>query len=131
MKCLVSSLLVFAFIGDLSAETHCTQAHPLVAGVVASCDGFLMPKPLVEECVVIKEIAIPRCTGDLELCRAELGAVKEVFEERRISCAKTISELESTAREAAGLDRSFLFDSFVPWLTLGLAGGFTLAYLVL
>ena len=131
MKYLVSSILAFAFICDLSAEPLCTQASPLLTGATANCDGILMPKPWVEECVVIKEIAIPRCTGDLELCRTELGAVKEVFEERRIACAKTISELESTAREAAGLDRSFLFDSFVPWLTLGLAGGFTLAYLVL
>ena len=80
---------------------------------------------------MIKEIAIPRCTGDLELCRTELSAVEEVFEERRIACAKTISELESTAREAAGLDKSILLPPFVPWLTLGLVGGFTLAYLVL
>ena len=90
-----------------------------------------MPKPWVEECVVLKEIAVPRCTGELELCRTELGAVKEVFEERRITCEKTITELESSAREAAGLNQSSLLDSFVPWMSLGLVGGFTLAYLVL
>ena len=128
---MVSSFLAFAFICDLSAETVCTQAHPLVKDSPAICDGILMPKPWVEECVVIKEIAIPRCTGDLELCRMELSATKEVYEERRLACERTIAELESVAREAAGLDKSFLFDSFVPWLTLGLAGGFALAYIVL
>ena len=131
MKCFVSSVLYFALICSVSAGTPCGEASPLLSGVSANCDGILMPKPWVEECVIIKEIAIPRCTGDLELCRSELGAVKELFEERRVACEKTISELESSAREAAGLDKSFLFDSFVPWLTLGLAGGFALAYIVL
>ena len=128
MKYLVSSLLAFAFICDLSAEPLCNQASPLLTGVEANCDGILMPKPWVEECVVLKEIAVPKCQGDLGLCRAELAAVKTVFEERRVACAETIRELESIAREAAGLKASLL-DSFVPWLTLGFAGGFTLAYL--
>jgi hypothetical protein len=90
-----------------------------------------MPKPWVEECVVIKEIAVPRCTGDLELCRTELGAVKELFEERRVACEKTIAELELSAREAAGLNNPLLLDTVVFWVSLGLAGGFTLAYIVL
>ena len=103
----------------------------MLTGATANCDGILMPKPWVEECVVIKEIAVPRCTGNLELCRTELGAVKDLFEERRVACEKTIAELESSAREAAGLDNTLLLDTVVFWFSLGLAGGFTFAYIVL
>ena len=102
-----------------------------MTGTPAGCDGILMPKPWVEECVVIKEVSVPRCTGDLELCRTELSAVNNLFEERRVACEKTIAELESLSREAAGLNQSSLLDSFVPWMSLGLVGGFTLAYLIL
>ena len=82
--------MLFAFVCPVSAGTPCTQASPLLNGVTANCDGILMPKPWVEECVVLKEIAVPKCQGDLELCRTELAAVKQVFEERRVACAETI-----------------------------------------
>jgi hypothetical protein len=130
MRFLVSSVFVLSFICDLSAETLCTHAAPLHVGVPANCDGILMPKPWVEECVVLKEVALPKCRADVELSMIEISALKDLLEERRVACENTIAELELAAREAAGLNKSSMFDSFVPWLTLGLVSGFALGYAV-
>ena len=64
MKYLISSILVFAFICDLRAETPCELASPLMSGNVATCDGILMPKPWVEDCAVVKEVTLPKSLVD-------------------------------------------------------------------
>ena len=129
MRFLVSSFLLFAPVCDLSAEPLCDQASPLLTGSLANCDGILMPKPWVEECVLLKDVVVPKCKVERELCMIEIDALNGLYKERRIVCETTIAELELVAREAAGLKPSLL-DSFVPWLTLGLASGLALGYLV-
>ena len=80
--------------------------------------------------MLLKEVLLPKCKVEIELCMIETAALNSLYEDRRIACETTIAELELAAREAAGLNKPFLFDSFVPWLTLGLASGFALGYLV-
>jgi len=131
MKYLISSILVFAFICDLRAETPCELASPLMSVNMATCDGILMPKPWVEDCAVVKEVTLPKSLVNLQFCVAELEAMRSLFDERKLACEKTIAELEVIAREAANIDKPFELKLFVGWMSFGLVSGFALAYLVL
>ena len=108
---------------EKASATECDLSYELIQSQKAPCNGILWPKIWTMQALACVEADLPEATQERDATKRLLNSCGNSLTKLQEAHTKALGDLETIARNAAGLNASPWYEHPTLWFGLGLAGG--------